>query len=154
MDDKQRSLAVRFYNQTWDLIDQTDRSAADRRRMVTQAMASRALWDDIGGPEQWITGDWQIAHVASLAGYPSIAIDFATAAHTAATETDVPRWLLASTCEGMARAYGAAGDAENCSQWRTRAEEILKQVDDAEDRAVVAQQLAAITVAGDTSAGD
>jgi|tagenome__1003787_1003787.scaffolds.fasta_scaffold20803241_2 hypothetical protein len=148
MDDKQRSLAVRFYNQTWDLIDQTDRSPEERRRMVTQAMASRALWDDIGGPEQWITGDWQIAHVASLAGYPNVAIDFATSANRAATEADVPTWLLASTCEGLARAYGSAGDAAKCTQWRTRAEELLQQVDDAEDRAVIEQQLATITVAG------
>jgi hypothetical protein len=151
MDEKQRSLAVRFYNQTWDLIDQTDRSPAERRRMVAQAMASRALWDDIGGPEQWITGDWQISHVASLAGYPDVAIDFAISANAAATEADVPTWLLASTCEGMSRAYGAAGDAENCREWRKRAEEILQKVDDAEDRAVVVQQLATITVASETS---
>ena len=59
MTDDVRGLAVQFYNQTWDLIDQTARTPDLDRQMLTFAMASRALWDSVGGDEQWITGDWQ-----------------------------------------------------------------------------------------------
>ncbi|MCZ3386295.1 MAG: hypothetical protein LH630_04880 [Actinomycetia bacterium] len=113
--------------------------------MLTLAMASRALWDDIGGDEQRVTGDWQVAHVASLTGHAELALDFAAAAFERAAGAGVPLWLKASKCEGLARAYAAAGHQAECSAWTVKAREPLEQVADAEDRAVVEGQLATLT---------
>lgn len=144
MVDDQRSLAARYYNQAWDLIDESARSAADDRRLLSLAMASRALWDDIGDDEQWITGDWQVAHVAALTGHAGLSLDFAAAAYERAVEADVPLWLKASTCEGLARAHAAAGHSAERDAWIVKARELLERVDDADDRAVVEGQLATI----------
>lgn len=144
MSEIQRSLAVGYYNLTWDLIDQTKRTPADDRQMLMLAMASRALWDDIGGEEQWITGDWQVAHVAALTGHADLSLDFAAAAHERATEADVPLWLRASTCEGLARAHAAAGHEQERDQWVLKARELLDQVQDADDRALIEGQLATV----------
>ncbi|MCZ3388434.1 MAG: hypothetical protein LH645_04785 [Actinomycetia bacterium] len=144
MTDQQRGLAVQCYNQTWDLIDQVARTPADDRQMLTLAMASRALWDDIGADEQWITGDWQVAHVAALTGHPDLSLDFAAAAYERASNADVPLWLRASTCEGLARAHAAAGHEAERDAWALKARELLEQVDDADDRALIEGQLATV----------
>ena len=146
MTDQQRALAVQYFNQTWDLIDQPTRSAADDRRMLTLAMASRALWDDIGADEQLITGDWQVAHVAALTGHADLSLDFAAAAYERAAGAAVPLWLKASTCEGLARAHAAAGHQAERDAWVLKARELLGQVDDDDDRALIEGQLATVDV--------
>lgn len=135
---------MRFFNQAWDLIDKSGRTPAEDRRLLTLAMASRALWDDIGADEQWITGDWQVAHVAALTGFADLALDFAAAAYERAARADVPLWLKASTCEGLARAHAVAGHDAERDAWVLRAGELLEQVDDADDRAVIEGQLSTI----------
>ncbi len=144
MTDQQRGFAVQYYNQTWDLIDQAGRTPGDDRRMLTLAMASRALWDDIGGDEQLITGNWQVAHVAALTGHADLSLDFAAAAYERASDTDVPLWLKASTCEGLARAHAAAGHEAERDAWVLKARELLEQVDDADDRVLIEGQLATV----------
>ena len=146
MTDQQRALAVQYFNQTWDLIDQPTRIAADDRRMLTLAMASRALWDDIGADEQLITGDWQVAHVAALTGHADLSLDFAAAAYERAAGAAVPLWLKASTCEGLARAHAAAGHQAERDAWVLKARELLGQVDDDDDRALIEGQLATVDV--------
>lgn len=144
MTDDVRELAVQYYNQTWDLIDQSGRTPEDDRQMLTTAMASRALWAGVGGQEQWITGDWQVAHVAALTGHADLALEFASAAFERAAQADVPLWLKASTCEGLARAHAAAGHEAERDAWVLKARELLQQVDDADDRAVIEGQLATV----------
>lgn len=144
MADARRDLAVELYNQTWALLDQESRMAADDRRMLAAAMGSRALWQEIGGAEQHAVGDWQVAHVASVLGHADLALDFATSAYETAAQAEVPLWLEASTCEGMARAHAAAGHADERDAWIARAQEILGRVDDADDRQLIEEQLASI----------
>lgn len=144
MADARRELAVELYNQTWVLIDQAGRTAADDRRMLASAMGSRALWQEIGGPEQHAVGDWQVAHVASLLGHADLALDFAAAAHETAFSADVPDWLRASVCEGLARAHASAGHAEERDDWIIRAQEELERVVDPDDRRLIEDQLAGI----------
>jgi len=140
----QRDLAVAMFNRTWELIDTADRTAELDREMLTSAAASRALWADIGGPEQLAVGDWQVAHVASLLGHKQIALDFASAAYRRASAADVPRWLVASTCEGLARAHATAGHHVERDEWVRRARAILTEVDDPDDRDLIESQLATI----------
>jgi hypothetical protein len=137
-------LAVELFNQTWALLGQESRTPADDRRMLAAAMGSRALWQTVGEAEQHTVGDWQVAHVASVLGYADLALDFATSANETAAGAEVPLWLVASTCEGMARAHAAAGHADERDAWIARAQEILGRVDDAGDRQLIEEQLASI----------
>jgi hypothetical protein len=53
-------------------------------------------------------------------------------------------WLVASSAEGMARAYAAAGDEARRVEWIARASELVSVVTDDEDREIVAGQLATV----------
>ncbi len=140
----QRELAVQSFNDAWTLIDKSDRTSEEERRMLVLACASRSLWEGIGDAEQIVTGDWQVAHVASLLGHASLALEFANAAYERASTSDVPTWLLASTCEGLARAHATAGHVDETRTWIERAKRLLETVDGADDRLVIEGQLASI----------
>lgn len=140
-----RSLAVALFNRTWELLE-SDRDQAGDREMLTSAMASRLHWQGIGTAENYAAGDWLVAHVASHLGYPGLALDFAAAAHQEATTADpaVPRWLLASTQEGLARAHAVAGHDEERDRWAAAARETLAEEEDDEDRELIESQLATV----------
>jgi hypothetical protein len=140
-----RALAAGYYNATWDLIDLPSRTADQDRDMLTLAFASRQHWIEAGGAaENLAIADWQVAHAASQAGLAEVALLFAQAAVDRAESADVPTWLVASAHEGLARAHAAAGDGSSYQREAQRCRELLAQVDDEEDRALVQSQLDAI----------
>jgi hypothetical protein len=141
-----RALAAGYFNAAWDLIDRADRTAADDRDMMTLAFASRQHWIEAGGTaENLAVADWQVAHTASLAGVADVALMFARAAvERAESADDAPTWLVASVHEGLARAHAAAGDRASYETEAARCRELLAQVDDEGDRALVQSQLDAI----------
>jgi FAD/FMN-containing dehydrogenase len=118
------------------------------------ACASRALWSDIGTDENLAVADWQVAHAASLIGWADVALEFAAAAERRARSASLPVWLQASTCEGLARAHAAAGDAAGYHRWRDQAQRLLADVVDDDDRAVVEEQLASIIAPDRTARAD
>ena len=133
---------MHYFNAAWELIDLQSRTAAEDRDMVTRAFASRQHWVEAGGTDENLAvADWQVAHAASLAGLPDVALAFARAAVSRAEASDVPTWLVASTHEGLARAHAAAGDRSSYEQEAQRCRELLARVDDEENRALVASQL-------------
>jgi ADP-ribose pyrophosphatase YjhB (NUDIX family) len=143
-DAARRALAITQFNATWELVELPDRTPEQALEMVALACSSRSLWETVGTDENLAIADWQVAHVASLAGWPDVALAFATAAEARARTAELPTWLRASTCEGMARAHAAAGNAPAFEEWSRRAAALLERVADEEDRELVAAQLASI----------
>lgn len=140
-----RILAVNYFNAAWELIDLASRTPAQDRDMLALTFASRQHWQEAGGADDnLVVADWQVAHAASLAGLGDLALLFARAAVDRAESSDVPAWLKASTHEGLARAHAAAGDRPSYDAEAARCRELLGQVDDDEDRALVQSQLDAI----------
>jgi hypothetical protein len=152
----QRALAAGLFNRTWELLERRDNAtdlttasdggAAEDRRLLATAMASRLHWEGIGSAENLAAGDWLVAHVASRLGYADLALEFAGAAHERATTAGpvVPMWLVASTQEGLARAHAVAGHDEERDRWAADARRTLEAVDDDEDRELIEGQLATV----------
>lgn len=140
-----RALGAQYFNAAWDLIDLADRTPAQDRDMLTLAFASRQHWIEAGGSDENLAiSDWQVAHAASLAGWADIALVFARAAVERADASNVPTWTKASAHEGLARAHAAAGDNASYETEADRCRELLAQVDDDEDRALIQSQLDSI----------
>jgi hypothetical protein len=139
-----RTFAVGAFNATWDLIDRSDRTADDDVTMLLTAMASRWHWGASGGEMQRRNGDWQVAHVASLIGLGDLALLFAQRTLTSAEAEGLDGWALASAHEGMARAHAALNNAEGRAHHITAAKAALDREPDAEDRDLIASQLATV----------
>lgn len=143
-DDVHRQIGVERFNATWDLIDRADRSADDDVELLLSAITSRWHWGQVGGPEEISTGDWQVAHAASLLGLGDLALLFARRNLATAEAQGWSGWRLASAHEGMARAFAVAGDAGGRARHLDAARAALDAEPDAEERQVIAEQLATV----------
>lgn len=142
-----RRFAVEQFNRTWDLIDKPDRTTDDDLDMILAATTSRWHWAQVGEAENVATGDWQVAHVASLLGHGDLAQSFAKRNLRTALAEGWSGWRLASAHEGMARACAAVGDPAGRDRHVSAAGQALADEDDPESAQLVAEQLR--TIPGD-----
>ena len=140
----ERQLAADLFNLVWTLLEQTGRSTEDDDRMLHAAHASRYHWGQVGGPEQLAIGEWQCARVYSVLGRAEPALHHARRCLAISADASVPRWLVASAHEGLARAYLVAGNRDEALRERSAARGVLDEVTDAEDRQVVEDDLASL----------
>ena len=85
-----------------------------------------------------------VARVAGALGHGLLALSYAQRAYDAAQDPRIPDWLLASTAEGMARAYAVLGDVEQRNAWCLTCEKLIGDIRDDDDRSIIAQQLASV----------
>jgi hypothetical protein len=120
------------------------RDSDDDVELLTAAFVSRYHWLIAGATVQWICGDWMVSRAAAALGDGELAILFAQRAHSAAQESEVPDWLVASTAEGVARAFAALGNVEEFDHWVALANRLVEVIVDPEDQSLIASQLADI----------
>jgi hypothetical protein len=112
----------------------------DHRR--TAAEAFNGCWELLeNADEQMIIGDWMISRAAATVGEAHLSLRFAQRAYDRAQELDVPDWLSASVCEGLARAHAANGDLALRNQWYETAGDLIERIEDHESKALIADQL-------------
>ena len=137
-----RTVAAATFNRCWELLETNGRTSEQDHELLTAAFASRYHWSSIGDVDQLITSDWMVSRAAAAVGEAALAVTFATLAHDAAEGASVTDWLLASTAEGLARAFLAAGELERSREWARRAQQLVEVIADEESREVIAGQLA------------
>lgn len=138
-----RELATQLFNRCWELLESTRDQDRDVE-LLTTAFSSRFHWLNAGDTEQWIVSDWMVARAASAVGDGDLALLFAKRAHAAAQESEVPDWLVASSAEGVARAYATLGDVEEFNNYSALATRLIEVIADPEDQSLIASQLAQI----------
>lgn len=140
-----RTLATQLYNRCWEILELESRTSDDDVELITKALTSRFHWLKAGAREQWIISDWMVSRASGVVGAPELSLFFALRAHDAAQIGDVPDWLVASTAEGVAHAYAAAGNAEEFTKWNALAGRLVEVIADEEDRVLVTSQLTNIS---------
>lgn len=146
--DDHRRAAAAAYNRCWELLERDQRNDDEDDELLTSAFASKYHWARAGGREELVTSDWMVSRAAGAVGEPALAVRFALCANDAAQEPRTSDWLVASTAEGLARAYAAAGDVERSMVWRTVAERLVERIADEDDRAIIASQVATLPEPG------
>lgn len=135
-----RQRAIDFFNRCWELLAEPKSGDRDEA-LLESAWASYREWSVVGGPQEWTVGEWMLARCAGEAGYGALAIDAAIRGHERARSFDAPDWLLASTSEGVARAFSDAGDHVRADEWATRAASEIEALTDDDDRVLLRGQL-------------
>jgi hypothetical protein len=139
-----RAIAKSLYNECWELLEQPDRTSDEDAKLLAIAFASRYHWLAAGGPEQWVISDWMVSRVAAALEHGDLSVTYAHRANDAAHEADGPDWLIASTAEGLARAYAADGQNSQRNEWNARAQRLVDVIVDEESRALIASQLSSV----------
>ena len=144
--DERRQLAVDLFNETWTLMEKTDRTPDEDLRMLHMAHASRFHWGEIGTAAHRNRGEWQVSRVYTVLGRAEPAVFHAQACLRICEENDIRDWELAFAHEALARAYLVAGDRERTNRHLEKARELGELIADLEDKALLDQDLATITI--------
>jgi hypothetical protein len=141
--EEHRKLAAAFFNETWRLLNLTNRSAEQDAEMIHSAHASRMHWEFVGDSRNRAIGEWQVARVYSILGFPQRALYHATICLTIAEHDGMKGFLMGCAHEGMARALSLT-DKETAAAHYKKAVEILPSIDDPEDAEILRSDLASI----------
>jgi DNA-binding transcriptional MerR regulator len=149
--DGHRRLGKALYNHTWSLLEMPDRNQEQVDEMIAATHASAWHWSKAGGTlANAARSQWQIARVyATLGrGEPALvharrALELAEAATTAGVADD---WDVPSALEALARAQSVAGDGAGAAETLAQGREAAARIADPEDRQLIEQDLASITI--------
>jgi hypothetical protein len=131
-------------NRCRELLELTRRTPDDDVELLTSAFVSRYHSVFVGGRVQTICADWMVSRAAAALDEGGLAVSYALRANSRAQAPDTDDWLVASTAEGLARAYAAAGEQERRDEWCTVAQRLVLAIADDEDRELIAAQLATV----------
>jgi DNA-binding transcriptional MerR regulator len=141
-----RQLGVDLYNSTWTLLEKADRTALETDEMIHRAHASRWHWARAGEAINLARGEWLCSRVYATLGRGEPAVWHARRCVDIVEDEATVResWDLPAAYEALARALSVSGDRAGAAEWKAKAQAALAEIDDADDREPIEQDLATI----------
>lgn len=136
-----RDFAASLFNRVWELLDKTDRSAADNEVMLNAAHASLYHWLQIGGPKNFSIGEWQLARVYATLRRAEPALHHAQRSLDIAEQSALPPFYIAYGHEALARAHALNGNAAGTKTHLERARTLAQSVENADERSMLLKDL-------------
>lgn len=136
-----RQLAKELFNQTWALLDNTDRSENEDDLMIHTSHASRYHWGQIGTPLEFERGEWQISRVYAVLERSEPALYHARRCLEICKANTIGDFDLAFAYEAMARAYSVAKNVPECERYLKLAEAACDRIEDKGNREYVLSEL-------------
>ncbi|THD64402.1 hypothetical protein [Phenylobacterium sp.] len=137
-----KHFSAACFNQAWDLIDKPDRTEADDRLMVALNQASIYHW--MNRPDctdkNLSVGYWQASRIQALLGNAAEAMRHAETC--LGYSADLGPFHRGYAYEALARAVSLEPGRPGLADHLARAEALADQVSDAEDRRLLAADLA------------
>ncbi|MGE6487189.1 hypothetical protein [Paenisporosarcina sp. NPDC076898] len=128
-----RSIAVRLFNETWDLIEKKDRTGDEDSQMLEKTYASLYHWRQVGTKLNLARGYWQVSRVHAILGHGDAAYFYGIASVELCETEGFGDFDLAFAYESVARAEKCRGNSESMNIWSARgraaAEQIAKESD-------------------------
>lgn len=135
-----QKLASQLFNQTWDLIDKTDRTKAEDALMIHKAHASMYHWMQDGTPLHFQRGEWMVSHVYALLGMSESALYHGKRCLELTIENRIDDFDLTFAYEAIARAYSII-DKEKAKEYIQLAKKSLDQIKKPDDKKYAESQI-------------
>lgn len=141
-----RFFATDCFNRAWGLIEKTDRSDDETQQMLLLALASLWHWQqrDDRTPRHLSISYWQVSRACALAGLADSAWRFGEWSLEAALNESA--FYRGYAHEALARAAALSGEAERVAYHLDEARELLGQVADPEEIALLQADLATVRI--------
>jgi len=129
-------MGIELNQQTWALLEKSDRNERDDQRMVAFAKASLYHWQHSPNfqPVNEQRGYWLISRVYAVLGKGDKALSYAETCWAITEKHDLKDFDLAYAYEALARSYAALGQSENMNKYFTLAKEAGNQIANSEDQ--------------------
>jgi len=146
--EEHRQLGVDLYNQTWTLMQMSDRAPADDDEMLHCAHASAYHWLQVGTHANRARSEWLCSRVYTVLALPEPALRHARRCVelVESAPEEIEDWDLAAAHEAIARAHATAGDADEARRHVELGRAALAQIADAEDSEQLEADFATIPV--------
>ena len=134
------------FNQAWDLMDKTARTADEDEEMLRLSLASTWHWasrDDCE-PSNLSVGFWQTSRIHAILGRPEEAKRYALRALESAQPEGTDPFYLAYAYEALARAEALAGHEEEMEQALALAHRTAERIEDPDSQGILLDDLASI----------
>ncbi len=128
-----RELAINLFNQTWNLLDKTDRSADDDALMIHTAHASLFHWKIANNAQNEYVGEWQVSRVYAVLMMFEPSLYHAKRALAICEANHFTGFNLAYAYEGLARAYLVNKNTKMTTLYHKKALEESKNISTKED---------------------
>jgi hypothetical protein len=145
--EQRRVLASDLFNRVWELLELSGRTREQDDEMLHGAHASRALWAGSGTLANLARGEWQCSRVYAVLDRPEPALWHARRCLDLCERAEpgvLADFDLPFAYEALARAHAVAGDREAALRWLERAAGEAVRIAEADDRELVATDLAGI----------
>lgn len=129
-----KKQAIDCFNQTWDLIDLTDRTPQQDLEMAHKAHTSRYHWGIVGQPLHWERGEWLISKVYYLLGSGERALAHAKACHDICVDQSIGDFDITFAYEALANAYKLLDQPELAKQYKQFGLDSLAGIENEADR--------------------
>src|SRR6056297_1601827 len=129
-----KKLAIDLFNQTWDLLDKTNRSEAENIEMIHTAHASRYHWGQVGTPLEFQRGEWQISRVYAVLEMGESALYHGEIALKTCQENGIGDFDLAFAYEAVARALSIMKNHSEKEKYMAFAKEAGQKIGDEGNR--------------------
>jgi len=136
-----REFAPTAFNNTWTLLDKTERTREQEEEMLASTFAQRYHWYSVGEPKNWAIADWQVSRVAAVLGYAELSRRFGERSLELAEEHDLGPFVKGFAHEAIARAAADVDDVETFTEHLEMAKAALPEIEDSHEREVLQADL-------------
>lgn len=137
-----RTFAPRAFNRTWEYLDADGLTREEEEDMLATVFAQRYHWYEVGSERNKSIADWQVSRVTGVLGYADLARRFGERSLEIAIEYGLDAFVRGFAHEAIARAAASVDDIETFTEHLELARVALSEVEDEEDREVLAADLA------------
>lgn len=138
----QRTLASHAFNRTWEFLDAAELTREQEEEMLAATFTQRHHWYQVGDARNHAIADWQVSRVAAVLGYADLALRFGERSLEVAIENGLDAFVVGFAHEAIARAAADVDDVETFNEHLELARAALDEVEDDEDRDILAADLA------------
>jgi hypothetical protein len=139
-----RQLAVDLFNDTWSLLDKSERSPGEAALMIHAAHASAYHWRQVGEPLNFARSDWQLSRVYAVLNRPEPALYHAHHCLEICEAEGIGDFDLAFAYEALARAYSLDQNHDQSQHYLQLAREAGEAIKEKDDRQYFIDALATV----------
>lgn len=135
MDNEQiKKEAILAFNQTWDLIEKTNRTAEDSLSMIDLAFKSKYYWSIVGKDLNLVRSDWQVSRVFAEAKLLEASLFYAQKCLADTLKFNLKDFDLFFAYEANVRVYKLLGQFEKTANFSSLARESIELIKKKDDR--------------------
>lgn len=135
-----KELAIKLFNETWDLLDKENRTADDDSLMIEKAHASLYLWSLEKSPLNNQRAEWMVSNVYYHLGMAESCLYHAKRCEQITINNNIGDFDLSFMYECMAKAFELS-DSDKSKEYLLKGYDSLQNIKSKEDRNYVKSQL-------------